>query len=190
MPQKVFTFWCLKRFLPFEAPQRSVKIKTEVSDYAPVMSTFICIKTLKSMFRHIDNTFSNTLIISKILQIIVFIQRKYNFMVPKMVNIRLTKFRYDSTWFRVKTSYRKHCVKTVQMRIFFWSVFFCIRTEYGDFSVNLHIQSEYRKIWTRKNSADTFHAEKKFTIMQTQSNFVNINVDLTRSFDFKILLRK
>ena len=66
------SLWCLKRFLPFEAPQRSVKIKIEVSDYAPVMSTFICIKTLKSMFKHIDNTFSNTLIIPKILQIIVF----------------------------------------------------------------------------------------------------------------------
>ena len=34
----------------------------------------------------------------------------------------------------------KHCVKSVQIQSFFWSVFFCIRTE-------------YRKIWTRKNSA-------------------------------------
>ena len=33
----------------------------------------------------------------------------------------------------------KHCVKSVQIQSFFWSVFFCIRTE-------------YRKIWTRKNS--------------------------------------
>ena len=26
----------------------------------------------------------------------------------------------------------KHCVKRVQMRSYFWSVFSCIRTEYGD----------------------------------------------------------
>ena len=33
----------------------------------------------------------------------------------------------------------RHCLKIVKMRIFFWSVFSCIRTE-------------YRKITTRKNS--------------------------------------
>ena len=33
---------------------------------------------------------------------------------------------------------------------FFWSVFSCSRTEYGDL---LRIQSDYRKIRTRKNSA-------------------------------------
>ena len=38
-----------------------------------------------------------------------------------------------------------HCVKSVQIRSFFWSVFSCIRTKHGD-------QSEYRKIRTRKNS--------------------------------------
>ena len=26
----------------------------------------------------------------------------------------------------------KHCVKSVQIRSYFWSVFSCIRTEYGD----------------------------------------------------------
>ena len=25
-----------------------------------------------------------------------------------------------------------HCVKSVQIRSFLWSLFFCIRTEYGD----------------------------------------------------------
>ena len=38
-----------------------------------------------------------------------------------------------------------HCVKSVQIRSFFWSVFSCTRTKHGD-------QSEYRKIRTRKNS--------------------------------------
>ena len=45
-----------------------------------------------------------------------------------------------------------HCVKSIQIGSFFWSVFSCIRTEYGDNSVNLRIQSEYRKIRTRKIS--------------------------------------
>ena len=35
---------------------------------------------------------------------------------------------------------------------YFWSVFCCIRIEYGDL-VNLRIQFEYRKIRTRNNSA-------------------------------------
>ena len=48
------------------------------------------------------------------------------------------------------------CMKCVQIRSFFWSVFSCIQTEYGD------LQSEYRKIWTRKNSVlDIFHAVQK-----------------------------
>ena len=43
-----------------------------------------------------------------------------------------------------------HCLKSVQIRSFFWSVFCCIQTEYG---VNLCIQPEYLKIRTGKNSA-------------------------------------
>ena len=39
-----------------------------------------------------------------------------------------------------------HCVKSVQMRSYFWSAFCCIRTEYGE------ILSEYGKIRTRNNS--------------------------------------
>ena len=42
-------------------------------------------------------------------------------------------------------SMRQKCPNTE----FLWSVFSCIRTECG---VNLHIQFEYRKIRTRKNS--------------------------------------
>ena len=40
----------------------------------------------------------------------------------------------------LKFKYSSHYVKTIQIRIFSWSVFCCI-------------QSEYRKIQTRKNSA-------------------------------------
>ena len=58
-------------------------------------------------------------------------------------------------------SSKQHCLKSVQIRSFFWSVFSRIRTEYGEmfcispYSVrmrSLHIQSECGKIRTRKNS--------------------------------------
>ena len=51
-----------------------------------------------------------------------------------------------------------HCMKSVQIRSFFWSVFSRIRTEYGEIqsisrhSASFRIQSECGKIWTRKNS--------------------------------------
>ena len=45
-----------------------------------------------------------------------------------------------------------HCVKSVQIRSYFWSVFSRIRTEYGEYSVSLHIQSECGKIRTKNNS--------------------------------------
>ena len=41
-----------------------------------------------------------------------------------------------------------HCVKSVQIRSFFWSLFFRIRPEYK----SLRIQPECGKIRTRKNS--------------------------------------
>ena len=43
-------------------------------------------------------------------------------------------------------SCRDHCVKSVQIQSYFWSVFSCIQT------VNLHIQYKFRKIRTRNNS--------------------------------------
>ena len=46
-------------------------------------------------------------------------------------------------------SYMVHCVKSVQIRSFFWSLFSCIHTEYGNLR---SIQSEYRELRTRKNS--------------------------------------
>ena len=35
---------------------------------------------------------------------------------------------------------------------FFWSIFSNILTEYRNLLCNLHIQSEYRKIWTKKST--------------------------------------
>ena len=41
-----------------------------------------------------------------------------------------------------------NCVKSIQIRSFFWSLLTYIRTEYGDL---LRIQSAYRKMRTKKN---------------------------------------
>ena len=40
-----------------------------------------------------------------------------------------------------KQECRKHCVKSVQIQSFFWSIFSCIRTEYGDI-----LRTEYKEI--------------------------------------------
>ena len=43
-----------------------------------------------------------------------------------------------------------HCVKSVQIRSFFWSIFYRIRTEFGEtLRISLH---SFGKIRTRKNS--------------------------------------
>ena len=51
-------------------------------------------------------------------------------------------------YFHETFSMREKCPNTE----FFWFIFFCIRTEYGDLLVNLRPQSEYRKMRTWKNS--------------------------------------
>ena len=48
-----------------------------------------------------------------------------------------------------KSNRNNYCVKSVQIRSYFWSVFSRIRTEY---EVSLRIQSECGKIRTRNNS--------------------------------------
>ena len=47
---------------------------------------------------------------------------------------------------------QNHCMKNFQIRSFFWSVFSCIGLNTEIQVVNLLIQSEYRKIETRKKS--------------------------------------
>ena len=58
----------------------------------------------------------------------------------------------ETTFIRPYTTKKKissniHCVKSVQIQSFFWSVFSHIRTEYGEI-----LQSKCGKIQTRKNS--------------------------------------
>ena len=44
-----------------------------------------------------------------------------------------------------------HCLKSVQIQSFFWSVFSCTLAEYGYLLIYLRIQPEYGKIRTGKN---------------------------------------
>ena len=46
-----------------------------------------------------------------------------------------------------------HCTKSVRVRDFFWPIFSSIWTECNDLLCKLRVQSEYGKIWIRKNSA-------------------------------------
>ena len=63
--------------------------------------------------------------------------------------------RWESN-FKVSIATPKSCATPldwcVQIRSIFWSVFSCARTEYGDLRSKSPIQSEYRKIRTRKYS--------------------------------------
>ena len=54
---------------------------------------------------------------------------------------------HSSLYNKKKTSSNIHCVKSVEIQSFFWSVFSHIRTEYGEI-----LQSKCGKIRTRKNS--------------------------------------
>ena len=59
--------------------------------------------------------------------------------------------KHDTTQGNTSAIRQNHCVKSVQMRSYFWSVFSCIQTEFRKlsslyrYSVSLRIQSEYRK---------------------------------------------
>ena len=71
-----------------------------------------------------------------------------------------SKKKYQVFWSSLGScQLQLHCVKTVQLPIFFWLYFPVFRLNTEFYSVNLHIQSEYKKTWTRTNSLlDTFHA--------------------------------
>ena len=65
-----------------------------------------------------------------------------------------------------------HCVKSVQIRSYFWSLFSCIRTEYSviRYSVSLRIQSEYRKIRTRNNSVFGQFSRSEYFVEETANS--------------------
>ena len=85
---------------------------------------------------------------------------------------------FQPYWFQTKVlNLWKHCLKSVQIQSYFWSVFSCIRTEDGDsvFSPNtVRIQSKYRKILTRNNSVFG-HFSHSVTIRWQQYSAVSRN---------------
>ena len=82
-----------------------------------------------------------------------------------------------------------HCVKSVQIRIFFWSAFSHLRTEYGEIS-------ECGKIRTRKNSvfrhfsrSDTLLLEFKFFyfLFVCRFSYVKGSLNITAHLSIKII---
>ena len=62
----------------------------------------------------------------------------------------------------------RHCMKSVFIRSFSGPYFTVFWTEYGD-SYSIHIQSESRKMWSRKTpNTDTFHTVRIYCLMTPQ----------------------
>ena len=99
----------------------------------------------------------------------------------------------------------KHCVKSVQIRSFFWPAFSRIRTEYGEI-LSRRIQSECGKMRIRKNSvfehfsrndttwyfSDIFRKYRKGTLIKTRvwstyEELGNKRINLTE-FCFEVLI--
>ena len=63
--------------------------------------------------------------------------------------------------------------KSVQIRSYFWSVYSCVRTEYRNLLINLHIQSEYRKTRTRNDSVSAHfsHGDRDLLLTKNKNIF-------------------
>ena len=92
-------------------------------------------------------------------------------------------------------------MKVVQIRSYFWFVFSCIRTEYGDlrsvfscirteYSVNFHIQSEYRKIRTRNNSVFKHFSRSGYLTAVYYKLFLKFKINSVIIFALKTLFPK
>ena len=58
-----------------------------------------------------------------------------------------------------KTLAKSHCVKSVQIQSYLWSVFSSIQTEYGDLDTHaVSFSTKLNLIWTNTSYLDTFHA--------------------------------
>ena len=74
--------------------------------------------------------------------------------ITRNYNWRLAKFWW--AFFKPSKNLNAHCVKSVQIRSFFWSIFSCIRTEYGGsrskslYSVLIRENTDQKKlgVWT------------------------------------------
>ena len=89
--------------------------------------------------------------------------------------------------FRVWESKASHCVKSIQIGSFSWSVFSHIRTEYKEIlrriSISLHIQSGCGKIRARKNSVFGHFLRSEIKHKASVTNYFN---QLLITFSVKI----
>ena len=67
---------------------------------------------------------------------------------------------HQTKFFMVCVAAKLHCVKSVKIRSFFWSVFSCIRTEYGDLRSKAPYSVRILDKYGPKKTPylDTFHA--------------------------------
>ena len=63
-----------------------------------------------------------------------------------------SKFSYSPLAWMCRSRANNHCVKSVKIWSFFWSVFSCIRTEYKDLRSKIPYSVRIKRIRTRKNS--------------------------------------
>ena len=122
--------------------------------------------------RTIKNPKTETFHVVSLKSIIMQITHQAEFL-PSAASKACTSFHYSTQFLKTNVSRKSrlyfpfnvlnkpnlkhyHCVKCVQIGVFFWSVFSLILTEYF---VSLRIESECGKIRTRKTPyLDTFHA--------------------------------
>ena len=80
---------------------------------------------------------------------------------------------------------QENCVKSIQIQSYFWSVFSCIRTEYGEIKCPntelflVRIQSEHGKIRTRNNSVFGHFSRSGSNIVEVTSSvkLLEIHID-------------
>ena len=100
-------------------------------------------------------------------KLLLALRKIYHGLMMKPDILQITKVKYVDTIY-ILGNY--HYVKSVQIHSFFWSIFSCIRTEYGDF---LPIQSECRKVRTRKNSVlghFSYSVQHDYNVLVSVSN--------------------
>ena len=79
-------------------------------------------------------------------------------------------------WYRVSlvpASVYSHCVKSVQIRSFFWSMFSRIRTEYGEIRIispNLIIKQQVTPYRTKKKPSNSHNMLMTITSLSSQKN--------------------
>ena len=94
-----------------------------------------------------------------------------------------------------RLSFRFQCMKSIQIRSFFWSVFSCIRNKYGDllskswysFQIEENTDHERLRIWTLfTHCFDDFVANPnywviKVTVMQIEKALIKLSITCFKS---------